>query len=384
MKYRKFGKLDYKVSALGFGTMRLPTYGDQNKDGKQAGDVVEDEAIRMIHYAIDQGVNYIDTAYPYHSGQSEKIIGKALKDRCRDKVLIATKSPVWMIKEEEDFDRLLGEQLERLQTDYIDLYLFHALSKDRWEDIVLKKNLIKRAEAAKDAGKIKHLGFSFHDELEVFIQIIDSYDKWDFCQIQLNYMDIEHQAGIKGMKYAASKGLGIIVMEPLLGGKLANPPKDVREIFEGSDSKRTPASWALQWLWNLPEISVVLSGMSNMQQLEEDIVSASHSGIGTFSSEDLKIIESVRKKYSERAAIPCTSCNYCMPCPNNVDIPENFNLYNQGIIYDIMPESRKRYNSFEKSSRASECVSCKICEEKCPQGIQISHWLTKVHSALGS
>ncbi|HHW30588.1 MAG TPA: aldo/keto reductase [Clostridiaceae bacterium] len=384
MKYRKFGKLNYEVSALGFGLMRLPTYGTDAPAGKEASDVVEDEAIRMIRYAIDHGINYIDTAYPYHNGQSEKILGKVLRDGYRNKIMLATKSPVWLLKEAKDFNRLLDEQLERLQTDYIDFYLFHALSKDRWEDIILKMNIIERAEAAKKAGKIKHLGFSFHDELDVFIKIIDSYDKWDFCQIQLNYMDIENQAGIEGLKYAASKGLAVVIMEPLLGGKLANPPEDIRAVFDRSNIKRSPACWGLQWLWNLPEVSVVLSGMSNMQQLQENIASANNSGIGALTQEELEIVNTVRQKYNERAAIPCTGCSYCMPCPNNVNIPENFRIYNKSTIYGDIASARGEYNNLIKEAEhAGQCAQCKLCEEKCPQKIPISGWMTKINSDLG-
>ncbi len=383
MKYRKFGKLDFEVSALGFGTMRLPTDGSVASGDRLSNNIVESEAIRMIRYAIDQGVNYIDTAYGYHKGYSEIITGKALKDGYRNKVMLATKSPIWLIKEAEDFDRLLDEQLKKLQTDRIDFYLLHALSKDRWRNVVLKLDIMKRAEAAKQAGKIKYLGFSFHDEGDAFIEIVDGYDKWDFCQIQYNYMDIENQAGTKGLKYAASKGLGVVIMEPLLGGRLANPPKDIQAILDENGAKRSPSYWALQWLWNQPEVSVVLSGMSNMQQVEENIASAGNSGVGLFGPEDLSIIERVQRKYNERAVIPCTACSYCMPCPNNVNIPRNFELYNGSVVYEDVSGSQTTYNNFfNEANRASACVQCRICEEKCPQRIPISEWMPKVHNAL--
>jgi hypothetical protein len=384
MKYRKFANIDFMVSALGFGAMRLPTDGDISQSDRLSSNIFEEEAIRMIHYAIDQGVNYIDTAYNYHQGTSEVVTGKALKGGYRDKVKIATKSPIFSIKEAGDFNKYLDEQLKRLQTDYIDFYLLHALSRDRWENVVKKLNILDYAETAKQAGKIKHLGFSFHDNLDTFIEIVDGYDGWEFCQIQYNYMDIETQAGTKGLKYAADKGLPVIIMEPLLGGRLANPPMEVLEIIKKSRAKHSPAELAFQWLWNQKEVSVVLSGMSNMEQVKEDIIFADRSGIGSLKPEDLKTIELIRKEYDKRSIIPCTKCGYCMPCPNNVDIPKNFTLYNDGIIYNDLKSASIKYNNFfDKAKRADACIQCRECEEKCPQKIPISEWMTTIHKELG-
>jgi predicted aldo/keto reductase-like oxidoreductase len=384
MKYRKFGNLNFMVSALGFGTMRLPTDGDILKSNRLSGNIVESEAIRMIRYAIDQGVNYIDSAYRYHHGNSEIVTGKALRDGYRNKIKLATKSPVFLITKAEDFDRYLDEQLKKLQTDCIDFYLLHGLSRDRWRNIIKRLDIIERAETAKRVGKIKHLGFSFHDNLDAFIEIVDGYDKWEFCQIQYNYMDIENQAGSKGLKYVAAKGIPVVIMEPLLGGRLANPPREVLEILDKSGKKRSPADWAFQWLWSQQEVTVVLSGMSNMSQVEKNLISADNSGIGLFGLDDLKAIELARKKYSERSIIPCTNCGYCMPCPNNVDIPKNFALYNDGIIHDDLKVSCIEYNNFfNMNNRADACIRCKKCEEKCPQKISISEWMTKIHKALG-
>ena len=383
MKYRKFGKLDIDVSALGFGTMRFPVKENASGGTRVNNEVDEKEAIRMIRHAVDQGVNYIDTAYGYHEGNSEIITGRALKDGYRGKVMLATKSPVWLINKPEDFDKLLDEQLKKLGTDHIDFYLLHAIGRDRWRNTIIKHDVLRQMERAKKDGKIGHVGFSFHDDADAFTEIIDGYDKWDFCQIQYNYLDIENQAGVKGLKYAASKGLGIVIMEPLLGGKLANPPKDVKAILEGSGRDLSPSNWALEWLWNQPEVSVVLSGMSSMQQVEENLVSAEHSGIGVQSASDLEIIERVRRRYEERAVIPCTACSYCMPCPNNVDIPRNFALYNDSVIHDDLEGSQRNYNNFmDEDSRANSCIQCKVCEEKCPQKILISEWMPKVHEAL--
>jgi predicted aldo/keto reductase-like oxidoreductase len=378
MQYRKFGKLDWQASALGFGCMRLPTV-----DGKPlSGSINEDESIRMIRYAIDRGVNYVDTAYPYHEKNSEIVTGKALKGGYREKVKLATKSPVWFIKKPEDFDRYLNEQLDKLQTDHIDFYLFHGLDKKNWDNVI-KLNLLERAESALRDGKIGYIGFSFHDRYEVFQEIIDGYNDWTFCQIQYNYMDTEHQAGTKGLQYAASKGLAVVIMEPLLGGRLANPPATVLDVFKGYGEK-TPADWALQWVWNQPEVSLLLSGMSAMRQVEENILSANKSGIGSMRAEELAVIQQAREKYRNMTLIPCTKCGYCLPCPNGVNIPRNIKLFNDGFTYGDVETSRGIYANFmAAANRAGSCIQCKMCEEKCPQKISISEWMPKAHAVLG-
>jgi predicted aldo/keto reductase-like oxidoreductase len=380
MKYRKFGKLETKVSALGFGCMRLPTL-----DGNpQSGNIDEDETIRMIRHAVDEGVNYIDTAYPYHNGRSEVVTGKALRDGYRSKVLLATKSPVWQIAKPSDFDACLDEQLGRLETDHIDLYLFHALGTERWEGIVLRHNLLKRAEAAVKDGRIGHLGFSFHDRADAFKRIVDGYGGWSACQIQYNYMDTENQAGTSGLRYAAAKGLGIVVMEPLLGGRLAAPPPSAADVFRVSGNGWSPAEWALQWTWNQPEVSTVLSGMKTMDQVVENLRAAGRSGIVSLDAASLEVIERARKILLERAPIPCTQCGYCRPCPSGVDIPRNFELYNDCVIYDDPAIPRALYARFvPEGERASACTGCRTCEEKCPQGIAISERMPEVDAVLG-
>jgi predicted aldo/keto reductase-like oxidoreductase len=338
----------------------------------------------MIRYAIEHGVNYVDTAYPYHSGNSEVILGKILNDGYREKVKLATKSPVWLIKKPEDFDKYLEEQLKRLNTQYIDFYLFHGMNKQRWDDIVMKFNLIERAESALKDGKIKYLGFSFHDKFESFKEIIDSYKGWTFCQIQYNFLDTKNQAGTKGLKYAASKGLAVVIMEPLLGGKLANPPSTIRKIYEESGIERSPPEWAFQWLWNQQEISVVLSGMSAFNQVKSNIESAASSRIGSMKKQELLFINRLQKKYHDLIPIHCTKCGYCMPCPNGVNIPENFEIYNNGFIHDDMKHSRISYSRFlAEKERASACKQCKECEEKCPQKIKISELMLKLDATLG-
>lgn len=364
MQYRKFGKLDVKVSALGFGSMRLPIIGNDYSK------IDEDEAIKMMRYAVDNGVNYIDTAYPYHEGNSEYVVGKALKDGYREKTYLATKLPSWLINEKTDMDKYLNEQLKKLDTDYIDFYLLHALDKERWDNYK-KLDVFSWIEKVKKEGKIKYIGFSFHDELKVFKSIIDDYDKWDFCQIQYNYMDINHQAGTNGLKYAASKGLGVVIMEPIRGGKLAgNPPEDIKKLWDTAEIKRKPAEWALEWVWNQPEVSIVLSGMSTMEQVKDNIKSASNSGINKLTSEELKLINSVRDTYRSLSPVGCTACNYCMPCPNGVKIPNNFTIYNESHMYNNYDEALKSYNNLNEG-KASSCIECGTCETKCPQHLTI-------------
>jgi len=377
MNYRRFGKLEWKVSALGFGCMRLPTVGGEHSK------INEPEAIRMIRYAIDHGVNYVDTAYGYHGGNGEILVGKALKDGYRERVRLATKLPVWRINSREDMDRIFDEQLKKLQTDFLDFYLLHSLNAENWKKAV-GLNAFEWAEKVMAEGRVKYLGFSFHDDYEVFKGIIDGYDKWTFCQIQYNYENEDVQAGTRGLKYAAEKGLAVVIMEPLLGGNLTNPPPAVREAWD--EAKEDPVDMALQWLWNKPEVSVVLSGMSAMGHVQGNVASASRSGINTLSKGDLDLIARVRERYKELRPIPCTKCGYCMPCPNGVDIPRNFDLYNRGVAYNAMGQSKGEYNSewFPKEQRASACKDCKTCEEKCPQGIKISEWMTRINEEFGS
>jgi predicted aldo/keto reductase-like oxidoreductase len=377
MRYRKFGKLDWAVSALGFGCMRLPTHG-------KATDINELEATRMLHYAIDQGVNYIDTAYLYHGGQSELVVGRLLKaGNYREQVHLATKLPCWKVETAKDFDRLLNEQLGKLQTDYIDFYLLHALNKDQWHKM-RDLNVLTWSEKAITSGRIRYLGFSFHDDYEAFQEIVDATDQWTFCQIQYNYMDIENQAGTRGLKYAAGKELAVVIMEPLLGGRLVNPPMSVQSLWDAATVKRSPAGWALHWLWNQPEVSVVLSGMTEMVQVEDNLASAEISGIGTLTNADLARVDEARQLYLSLSPIPCTKCQYCMPCPNGVNIPRNFEIFNMGKMYGKPEAARGDYkNWFPKEEWASECIACLQCEPLCPQNIPISGWMPIVHSVLG-
>jgi uncharacterized protein len=376
MRYRPFGGLGYDVSALGFGCMRLPTV-----DGK----IDEDHATRMLHYAIDHGVNYLDTAYPYHGGESEPFVGRVLRGGYRERVHLATKLLCRSVHAPDDFERLLTEQLGRLQTEYLDVYLLHGLNRERWER-VRDMGVLRWLDGVRSSGRVGAVGFSFHDTFPVFQEIVDAYD-WQVCQIQYNYMNEEFQAGTEGLRYAASKGLAIVVMEPLLGGKLASAPPAVQSVWDSAPARRTPAEWALQWVWSHPEVSLVLSGMSAMSQVEENVDSAGRSGPSVLSSEDLRVIERVRDTYNSLSAVPCTSCGYCMPCPNGVDIPRTFTILNNGVMFGNMEEARRRYTHLLSDQSpeilASSCVQCRQCEEECPQGIPISEWMPYAHAVLG-
>ena len=382
MHYRSFGKLDWKSSALGFGCMRFPA-----TDGPQShgANIDEPEAIRMLRHAIDSGVNYIDTAYPYHAGNSEIVVGKALRDGYREKVRLATKLPPWMVQAPTDFDRILNEQLVKLQTDHIDFYLLHALGKATWTNIVLGHDLLGQAERALADGRIRHLGFSFHDDFAAFEEIVNGSDLWSFCQIQYNYMDTENQAGTRGLKLAAEKGLAVVVMEPLLGGRLADPPPAICETIARDPGQRKPAQLAFEWLWDQPEVSVVLSGMSTMNQVIENLEFADSACVGKFGESDHALIANIRKLYEARTTIPCTHCGYCMPCPNEVNIPVNFDIFNFAHTFEDQAGARIRYQmGLKENQRASACIHCGTCEELCPQHIPIAEWMPKVDALLGS
>ena len=381
MQYRKFGNLGFEVSTFGVGCMRLPV--KEKPDGsKDYSAIDEPEAIKMIRYAIDHGVNYIDTAYSYHGGNSEIVVGKALKDGYREKVKVATKLPIWHANSYEDFERLLDEQRSKLQIDTVDFYLLHSLSKKSWEKARDMK-VLDFLDKAVEAGKIKYPGFSFHDELDVFKKIIDSYD-WKMCQIQLNILDEHYQAGVEGLKYAGSKGIPVVIMEPLKGGKLAlNIPKDVQDMWDTAKVKRSPVEWAFRWLYNFPEVTVILSGVSTMEQLKENIEIFDKAEANSMSDEELEIVAKVKELYLSKIKVDCTRCNYCMPCPNGVSIPRIFGLYNDSVMYETVEEYAKQYqNLIKKDEDASKCIECGDCESVCPQNIEIIEKLKEAHEYL--
>ncbi|WP_424354348.1 aldo/keto reductase [Methanobacterium sp. MBAC-LM] len=368
MLYRNFGKTGKEVSILGFGCMRLPILDDKPEK------INEPLATEMLHYAIDHGVNYVDTAYPYHKGMSEIAVGNALKDGYRDQVYLSTKLPSWLVQKKEDFDSFLDEQLKKLQTDRIDFYLLHGLHRNFWEKL-LNLDVFEFLDSAVEDGKIGHVGFSFHDELEFFKEVVDSY-KWDFSQIQYNYIDQEFQAGRAGLHYAADK-MGTVIMEPLRGSCLTdNIPLDIQAIWDKSPVKRSLAEWALLFLWDQPEVDVVLSGMSKMEHVVDNINIAENGQANVLTDDERNLIEEVRETYSARMHAGCTSCNYCMPCPQGVDIPLNLNLLNDTHIYKNMQKPSGNYSFLiAKGMSASFCNQCGACEEACTQNLQIREYL---------
>ena len=387
MQYRKMGSLDWEVSALGFGCMRLP----RRRINRMRADTKD--SIEIIRHGIDLGINYIDTAWPYHLGDSEKIIGQALKDGYRQRVKLVTKLPLFMVRKPEHFDHYLDVQLNRLQTDYLDVYLFHNLYAGAF-DKVKRLGLIDKMLEAKKQGRVRHIGFSIHDSLSVFKEVIDYFD-WDMAQVQYNYMDTGIQVTTEGLKYAHDKGIAVVIMEPIKGGMLANPPAEALEVMKASGYNRTPVDWALQYLWNRPEISVVLSGMSSRQMVDENCASADRSGIGTLSPDEEKVIARLVEIYRSKILVPCTACEYCMPCPSGVNIPQNFSILNYVCMehnfamrwlakrgYKRLTGSKEKLNKKNPNGNASVCINCGQCLEKCPQRINIPEELVKAHAIL--
>lgn len=376
MLYRTVPKTGEELSILGFGAMRLPL----NRDGS----VNEPLAIAQMRSAIDNGVNYLDTAYPYHSGTSELVVAKALKDGYREKVKIADKLPPWAITSRADMDAMLDRQLLKLGVTTIDYYLLHALEGKSW-DRLYAQGVIDFLEQAKDAGKIGNIGFSFHGTKDEFTRIIDSYH-WDFCQIQYNFLDTQNQAGTSGLKYAAKKNIAVMVMEPLRGGNLGRPelPSAIQALWDSATTKRPPVEWALRWVWNHPEVTVVLSGMNDDEHIKQNLAIAKNATANSLSEAELDLIEKVAEKYTELMPIGCTGCQYCMPCPAGVNIPSCFEIYNTAnmfkqdlartqFVYAVMNGGVRGNKTY-----ASQCVECGECLEHCPQHIEIPERLKEV------
>ena len=384
MKYRTLGKSGVDVSVLGFGCMRLPIEGG----AESAADVFnpeklidEDEGSRMVEYAVKHGVNYFDTAYGYHGGKSETFLGKAIKPY-REKVFVASKMPVWLIQSPADFDRILEGQLRRIDTGYLDFYLLHGLARHFWEPI---KNLGVFAFLDKVLadGRVRHVGFSFHDDIKIFKEIVDSYD-WEMCQIQYNYYDENYQAGREGLQYAAGRNMGVIAMEPLRGGRLVDRiPEEIQEAWDTSPVRRSPVDWAFRWLWDQPDVAMALSGMSSMAHVLENVDLAGEAEPGCLTDGERRVIREVREIYRRMMKVDCTSCAYCMPCPYGVNIPMNFSLYNDMFMFKDPELSVMIYNyMLPPEQRASACTECGQCEELCPQHIAIIHDLKTVDETL--
>ncbi|MBF0499751.1 MAG: aldo/keto reductase [Candidatus Riflebacteria bacterium] len=382
MLYRQFGKTGKSVSVLGFGCMRLPL-----TDPHKPETIDEEKSSALLHRAVEKGINYIDTAYPYHAavpftaGQSELFVGSFLKGQMRDKVFLATKLPSWSIQSREDCDKFLNEQLFRLQTDHIDFYLVHAVMHQFWGKLKSARVFEFLDSAIRD-GRIRHAGFSFHDDLPLFKEVVDAYN-WSFCQIQYNFMDENFQAGLAGLNYAAKKGLGVVVMEPLRGGSLANNvPPSVQKLWDNAPVHRSPAAWAFQHVWNHPEVSVALSGMNEEAQLTENLEIAQKAVPNSLSDAEKALIESVRKEYRSRIKVDCTACKYCMPCPAGVNIPGCFGMLNNLAMFENPDAVKFQYNVFLGQGKASKCVQCGECAPKCPQHIPIPEKLKEVVKVL--
>lgn len=371
MELRKMEKLGIETSLLGFGCMRFPT----NAEGK----IDRPLAQEMLDKAIAAGVNYIDTAYPYHNGESELFVGEALKKYDRASYYLATKLPVWFVKSVEDVDKYFNEQLEKLQTDYVDFYLLHAMGISRWKEMV-ELGVVERLEELKAEGKIRYLGFSFHDSYEAFEEMLCARD-WDFCQIQLNYMDTNEQAGMKGYKLAEERNIPLVIMEPIKGGMLANFGADIKKKFNELNPDASVASFALRWVGSLPNIKVVLSGMSTMEQVEDNL--KTFVDFKPLSEEESKGIDEIVNIINSRVQNGCTGCAYCMPCPAGVNIPKNFRVWNTYHMYQSYDAVKWNWETEMKDcEKAKNCVECGMCEAACPQALNIREDLKRAQEDL--
>lgn len=379
MQYRKFKSVDKEISLLGMGVMRLPRLENGKADEKTG--------IDLIRYAVDHGINYIDTGYTYHGGDSERIIGKALKDGYREKVLIADKLPIWLVEKEEDIQPIIEEQFKRLDVDHIDMYLIHNIVPEVWE-LIKKCNVFEHLQKLKNEGRIGHIGFSFHGDYDLFTEVIDEYP-WEYCQIQLNYLDKNIQAGLKGLAYARERDIDVIIMEPLKGGRLSDKvPPSVQAIWDRAAAEgiappeRTPAQWAFKWVASQPGVSLILSGMSSFSQLEENIRIFSGDDINKMSETEYAICDEAADEYDRKIKYQCTKCGYCMPCPQEVEIPDVIRYLNNWYAFDKIPSTKLEYIEW-LDGHASMCIHCGACEEKCPQRLAISDIMTDAIEQFG-
>ena len=383
MLYNELGKTGLEVSRLGFGTMRLPTINSN-------ADIDESEASAMLKYGIENGINIIDTAFPYHSvgidgnGNSERFVGKFLKENdLRDEILLQTKSPSWLIEKKEDFDTYLDLQLEKLQTDYIDIYLLHSLTVPDWYK-VKDLEVLDFLDECLSSGKVKHVGFSSHIEVDYLIEILDEYPKWEVVMTQMNYLDEYYQSGVMGLDYLKEVKVGSMIMEPLRGGRLVNNiPDEVQKLWDMAETKRTPVEWALQYLWNRDDVDCVFSGMTSLEQVKQNIEIAST--IDKISPYDQELIREVARTYRTFLGNRCTRCGYCMPCPHGVDIINCLTEYNIAhMMGDPKASAMQYFTLLDDDSRADSCIDCKECLPFCTQMIDIPKELQKVYEYFGS
>ena len=380
MLYREIGTTGVEASILGFGCMRLPIL-----DKPQ--DIDYEAATEMLHYAIDHGVNYVDTAYFYHAeqfgmaGASEPFVGEALSGGWRDRISLATKLPLGLVKTRDDMDRFLEEQLTRLRTDHIDFYLLHGMSFRSWERI-RDLGAIEFLEGAQAEGLIRFPAFSFHGPAEDFPRIIDAWDGWAFSQIQYNYMDTEFQAGYAGLRYAADRGVGVVVMEPLKGGKLAGAlPPAVQKVLDRAPRPRTPVDSALRFVWNEPGVSLLLSGMTTMEQVIENVALADSGSADSLTEVEIAVYAQARAALQERTKCDCTACRYCMPCASGVDIPGVLAALNNAAMWDDANAWMTGYAVTQ--GKASNCTECGACEDVCPQGLLVRDLMKEAVAVFG-
>lgn len=368
MQYRSMGTTGEMVSALGFGMMRPPMLA--------SGEVDEESFKKMVRHAIDSGLNYIDTSHVYSKGKNQAITGRILRDGYREKVYLATKMPWWQVKKADDFDRILDEQLESLQTDHVDFYLMHAITITGWNGPIREFKLIDKMEKAKANGKIRHIGFSHHAPLTTFKEVLAATPNWEFFQLQMNYIDAEYEAGLTGVKYAFDRGMGVIAMEPLRGGFLADMPKGVKDIFARSSTKRSDVEWAFDYLWDMREISMVLSGMSAMRHVTDNLEYAGRSSVGMLGDDGRKLVAEARAHLlRDYGAAPCTGCEYCRQvCLENVAIAQIMIPWNQYKWNGNMEPAKRRITFTHGSTYGNgmqSCVECGKCVAACPQRIDV-------------
>jgi hypothetical protein len=383
MKYKTFGKTGEKVSILGFGAMRLPHFETSDQINKE-------ETDKIISYAIENGVNLIDTAYNYHGktlngkGNCEDYVGNFIDEYSyRDEVFLSAKLPSWLIRKQEDMESIFENQLKDLKTDSIDFYMLHHLDEGSWKRY-RQLNVFEWMDELLNSGRVKHIGFSAHTEMDWIVDIVDDYDKFEFGLTQLNYLDERYQSGREGVEYLHSHGLGTMIMEPLRGGTLVeNVPQDIMDMWDTAEEKRTPVEWAFQYLWNMEEVDVVLSGMNSLEQVKQNIDIASRTEVNSISANDLELIKEVAWEYKQRKGNDCTGCEYCMPCPHGIDVASCFREYNVGKMLNNPVASAFHYFALPPKARADKCLHCDDCLNHCPQMIHISEDLKKVDEFFG-
>lgn len=377
MQYRQFPGTDVTASTLGFGCMRFPT--------RETGEIDRERAVNMLHHAIDSGVTYIDTAYPYHGGESETVVGEALSGGWREKVTLTTKLPLWKVEKYEDMENILDEQLTKLRTDHVDFYLLHAMRAETYRKM-RDLGAYKFLDDMVKKGKIRYPGFSFHDNADIFAQIAQDYD-WKLIQVQMNLLDEFNQATYAGVqKYAAERGIGVVVMEPLRGGALARTaPKEVQAIYDAADEKRSPVEWAFRWLLDKPEFVTILSGMSTEEQLDDNLRIFDSAQPHCLTDEQRDMLARVRKAYEQRIRVGCTGCAYCQPCPRGVLIPRIFGGYDNACMFGEGADFKLSYARIaEQEGGADRCVECGACEKQCPQHIAIRRKLAEIREEMSA